>query len=104
MIIKKVNPGLDSSGSGYEPMEGPCEHGNEPSGFHKILGEILDSSATGGSTQFRGVSEAITDEFCTTGLSHCTSPADGYLRFVGTFFLHFRDGGIRTVRGKNKKR
>jgi hypothetical protein len=27
--------GLDSSGSGNEPVEGSCEHGNEPQGFHK---------------------------------------------------------------------
>jgi hypothetical protein len=32
--------GLDSSGSGQEPVEGSCEHGNEPAGsitFWKIL-------------------------------------------------------------------
>jgi len=27
--------GLDSSGSGYGPMAGPCKHGNEPSGSIK---------------------------------------------------------------------
>jgi hypothetical protein len=27
--------GLDSSGSGYGPVAGPCEHGNEPSGSIK---------------------------------------------------------------------
>jgi hypothetical protein len=27
--------GLDSSGSGQGPVEGPCGHGNEPSGFIK---------------------------------------------------------------------
>jgi len=27
-----ANCGLDLSGSGHEPVEGPCEHGNEPLG------------------------------------------------------------------------
>jgi hypothetical protein len=31
--------GLDSSGSGYVPVTGCCEHGNEPSG--SIKGEEL---------------------------------------------------------------
>jgi hypothetical protein len=31
---------LDSSGSGYVPVAGCCEHGNEPSGFVKG-GEFL---------------------------------------------------------------
>jgi hypothetical protein len=26
---------LDSAGSGYDPVAGFCEHGNEPSGFIK---------------------------------------------------------------------
>jgi len=26
---------LDSSGSGWDPLGGCCEHGNEPSGFIK---------------------------------------------------------------------
>jgi hypothetical protein len=30
---------LDSSGSGWGPVEGSCEHGNEPSGSIKILGK-----------------------------------------------------------------
>jgi hypothetical protein len=29
--------GLDSSGSGYGPVAGPCEHGNEPSGYIKSV-------------------------------------------------------------------
>jgi hypothetical protein len=33
--------GLDQSGSGEEPEESPCEHGNELSGFHKMLGNSL---------------------------------------------------------------
>jgi hypothetical protein len=33
--------GLDSSGSGYGPVEGPCEHGKEPSGITKCW-EILE--------------------------------------------------------------
>jgi hypothetical protein len=33
--------GLDSSGSGYGPVAGSCEHGNEPSGSIKV-GEFLD--------------------------------------------------------------
>jgi hypothetical protein len=32
--------GLDSSGSRYGPAEGYCEHGNEPSGFHEMLGHF----------------------------------------------------------------
>jgi hypothetical protein len=32
---------LDSSGSRYGPLAGPCEHGNEPSGSIKE-GEFLD--------------------------------------------------------------
>jgi hypothetical protein len=50
-------------------MEGPREHGNELSGFHKILGKFLSSSATGGfsrRTQLRGVSYVTSVEFCTT--------------------------------------
>jgi len=31
---------LDSSGSGYEPVVGCCEHGNQSSGF--IKAEFLD--------------------------------------------------------------
>jgi hypothetical protein len=27
--------GLDSSGSGWRPVEGSCEHGNVPAGFIK---------------------------------------------------------------------
>jgi hypothetical protein len=34
--------GLDSSGSGYGPVAGCCENGNEPSGSIKG-GEFLDS-------------------------------------------------------------
>jgi hypothetical protein len=34
--------GLNSSGSGYGPVEGCCVHGNEPSGSIKG-GEFLDS-------------------------------------------------------------
>jgi hypothetical protein len=30
--------GLDCSGSGKGPVEGSSEHGNEPWGFHRILG------------------------------------------------------------------
>jgi hypothetical protein len=30
--------GLDRCGSGYEQVEAPCGHGNEPSGSIKILG------------------------------------------------------------------
>jgi hypothetical protein len=33
--------GLDSSGLGYGPAEGFCEHGNEPSGSIKFC-EILE--------------------------------------------------------------
>jgi len=33
--------GLDASGSGYGPVEGCCEHGNEPSGSIKGV-EFLD--------------------------------------------------------------
>jgi hypothetical protein len=33
--------GLDSSGSGQRPVEGSCEHGNEPSGSIKCW-EILE--------------------------------------------------------------
>jgi hypothetical protein len=34
--------GLDSSGVGQGPVAGPCEHGNEPSGFIRGRG-FLDS-------------------------------------------------------------
>jgi hypothetical protein len=30
--------GLDRTGSGYGPVEGSCEHGDEPSGSLKLLG------------------------------------------------------------------
>jgi hypothetical protein len=33
--------GLNQSGSGYGPMEGSCEHGNEPSGSIKHW-EVLE--------------------------------------------------------------
>jgi hypothetical protein len=33
--------GMDASGSGYGPVTGSCEHGNEPSGSTKG-GEFLD--------------------------------------------------------------
>jgi hypothetical protein len=33
--------GLDRSGSGYGPMEGSYEHGNEPSGYIKFR-EVLE--------------------------------------------------------------
>jgi hypothetical protein len=33
--------GVDSSGSGWGPVAGSCEHGNEPSGSIKG-GEFLD--------------------------------------------------------------
>jgi hypothetical protein len=33
--------GLDSSGSGLEPVEGSCEHGKEPSGCIKCW-EVLE--------------------------------------------------------------
>jgi hypothetical protein len=33
--------GLDSSGSGYGPVAGCCEHGNEPSGSIKV-GAFID--------------------------------------------------------------
>jgi hypothetical protein len=33
--------GLDLSGLGYEPLEGSCEHGEEPSGSIKLW-EILE--------------------------------------------------------------
>jgi hypothetical protein len=33
--------GLDLSGSGWRPVEGSCEHGNELSGFVKCC-EILE--------------------------------------------------------------
>jgi hypothetical protein len=33
--------GLDSSGAGYRPVAGYCEHSNEPSGSIK-RGEFLD--------------------------------------------------------------
>jgi hypothetical protein len=35
--------GLDSSGSGQGPVAGSCEHGNEPSGFHKDVAKFLSS-------------------------------------------------------------
>jgi len=36
---------LDVSGSGQEPVAGPCEHVNEPSGGTIKGGEFLDYSA-----------------------------------------------------------
>ena len=30
--------GLDIAGSGQGEVAGTCEHGNEPSGFHKMRG------------------------------------------------------------------
>jgi hypothetical protein len=36
-----VSFGLDAPASGWGPMAGPCEHGNEPSGSIKD-GEFLD--------------------------------------------------------------
>jgi hypothetical protein len=33
--------GLDSSGSGQEPVEGSCEHGNEPPGSKNVF-EVLE--------------------------------------------------------------
>jgi hypothetical protein len=37
-MVKKQDEGygLDSSGSGYRPVAGSCEHGNEPSGSIKF--------------------------------------------------------------------
>jgi hypothetical protein len=50
--------GIDSPGSGYGPVEGSCEHGNEPSGS-RGGGDSLTSSVTTGfsrTTLFHGVS------------------------------------------------
>jgi hypothetical protein len=33
----------DSCGSEYEPLAGPCEHVNEPSGYIKFVEFFLDS-------------------------------------------------------------
>jgi len=44
MVLRKIglgNCGLDAFGSGYGPVAGPYEYGNEPSGFIRG-GEFLD--------------------------------------------------------------
>jgi hypothetical protein len=41
MNLRKI--GIDSAGSGYDPLAGFCEHGNEPSGSIKKVGHCLIS-------------------------------------------------------------
>jgi hypothetical protein len=48
--------GLDQTGSGYGPVEGSCEHGDEPSGSFKLLVCFLSGctiASFSGRAQFR---------------------------------------------------
>jgi hypothetical protein len=38
--------GLDCTGSGQGPVYSSCEHGNEPSGFRRVLANFLNSCTT----------------------------------------------------------
>jgi hypothetical protein len=38
---------LDRTGSGYGPVEGSCEHGDEPLGSLKLLGNFLNGCTIG---------------------------------------------------------